>query len=85
MAIIIILIIPYSINITNNKFLKNFIFFIKILAIIIKVWYITIVRQGHGGLAQLGEHLPYKQTVIGSSPIAPTNIVTRTARSVQCE
>ena len=26
-----------------------------------------------GILAQLGEHLPYKQRVIGSSPIGPTN------------
>ena len=25
----------------------------------------------HGILAQLGEHLPYKQRVIGSSPSAP--------------
>ncbi len=25
-----------------------------------------------GSLAQLGEHLPYKQRVIGSSPITPT-------------
>ena len=25
----------------------------------------------NGGLAQLGEHLPYKQRVIGSSPIGP--------------
>ena len=25
-----------------------------------------------GSLAQLGEHLPYKQEVIGSSPITPT-------------
>ena len=25
----------------------------------------------HGRIAQLGEHLPYKQGVIGSSPIAP--------------
>ena len=25
----------------------------------------------HGVLAQLGEHLPYKQRVIGSSPIGP--------------
>ena len=30
--------------------------------------YITLV----GVLAQLGEHLPYKQRVIGSSPIGPT-------------
>ncbi len=27
-----------------------------------------------GRLAQLGEHLPYKQRVIGSSPILSTNI-----------
>ena len=27
-----------------------------------------------GRIAQLGEHLPYKQGVIGSSPIAPTKI-----------
>ena len=26
----------------------------------------------YGVLAQLGEHLPYKQRVIGSSPIVPT-------------
>lgn len=26
----------------------------------------------HAGLAQLGEHLPYKQEVIGSSPITCT-------------
>ena len=26
----------------------------------------------YGVLAQLGEHLPYKQRVIGSSPIGPT-------------
>ena len=25
----------------------------------------------HGIIAQLGEHLPYKQRVIGSSPIGP--------------
>ena len=33
------------------------------------------IRVGHcilGILAQLGEHLPYKQRVIGSSPIGPT-------------
>ena len=29
-----------------------------------------------GRLAQLGEHLPYKQGVIGSSPIATTILFT---------
>ena len=30
----------------------------------------------HGILAQLGEHLPYKQRVIGSSPIGPIDMPT---------
>ena len=30
-------------------------------------------EASYGILAQLGEHLPYKQRVIGSSPIGPTN------------
>ena len=28
-----------------------------------------------GRIAQLGEHLPYKQGVTGSSPVAPTKLV----------
>ena len=28
-----------------------------------------------GSIAQLGEHLPYKQRVIGSSPIVPTTFL----------
>ena len=31
-------------------------------------------RHTNGVLAQLGEHLPYKQRVIGSSPIGPISI-----------
>ena len=34
----------------------------------------TFIRR-FGSIAQLGEHLPYKQRVIGSSPIVPTNVV----------
>ena len=30
------------------------------------------VTDAFGRLAQLGEHLPYKQEVTGSSPVAPT-------------
>ena len=33
-----------------------------------------LTKQGR--LAQLGEHLPYKQGVIGSSPIVPTKTKT---------
>ena len=31
-----------------------------------------VIRSICGGLAQLGEHLPYKQRVTGSSPVVPT-------------
>ena len=30
------------------------------------------VMKGRGSIAQLGEHLPYKQRVTGSSPVVPT-------------
>ena len=32
----------------------------------------SVVGRLYGVLAQLGEHLPYKQRVIGSSPIGPS-------------
>ena len=32
----------------------------------------TTERRGEGSIAQLGEHLPYKQRVTGSSPVVPT-------------
>ena len=35
----------------------------------------------YGGLAQLGEHLPYKQRVSGSSPLASTIIFAEIAQS----
>ena len=34
-------------------------------------------RGDCGSIAQLGEHLPYKQRVIGSSPIVPTIFMAR--------
>ena len=33
----------------------------------------------YGSIAQLGEHLPYKQRVIGSSPIVPTTFFFKTS------
>ena len=44
------------------------------------------MSKGNGRLAQLGEHLPYKQEVIGSSPIAPTNcgLVVQLVRMPAC-
>ena len=32
------------------------------------------VSDGYGVLAQLGEHLPYKQRVTGSSPVGPIDL-----------
>ena len=38
-----------------------------------------------GSLAQLGEHLPYKQRVTGSSPVVPTNgLVVQLVRTPPC-
>ena len=37
----------------------------------IRIEHITL----RGVLAQLGEHLPYKQRVTGSSPVGPTHIM----------
>ena len=44
------------------------------------------VRSPYGRLAQLGEHLPYKQGVIGSSPIVPTKygLVVQLVRMLAC-
>ena len=35
------------------------------------IWVVKGLFNPCGVLAQLGEHLPYKQRVIGSSPIGP--------------
>ena len=62
---------------------KNIEFFFKNLLTNGGLWCIidTVVRDEtktkrpsqskYGGLAQLGEHLPYKQRVTGSSPVVP--------------
>ena len=43
-------------------------------------------QQGRGSLAQLGEHLPYKQRVTGSSPVTPTTygLVVQLVRTLAC-
>ena len=56
--------------------LENFIGIVKkVLTICQKSVYnskaVSDKLTGNGILAQLGEHLPYKQRVIGSSPIGP--------------
>ena len=46
-------------------------------------FYIVVI---FGRIAQLGEHLPYKQGVIGSSPIVPTKygLVVQLVRMLAC-
>ena len=41
------------------------------LAFLFWMWY--SIKAFDGSLAQLGEHLPYKQRVTGSIPVASTN------------
>ena len=47
---------------------------------------IHVAKARYGSIAQLGEHLPYKQRVIGSSPIVPTNSgpVVQLVRTLAC-
>ena len=49
------------------------------------VYYISN-SEAHGSIAQLGEHLPYKQRVIGSSPIVSTinGPVAQLVRALAC-
>ena len=48
--------------------------------------YHFFIKEYYGSLAQLGEHLPYKQRVIGSSPITPTicGLVVQLVRMPAC-
>ena len=45
--------------------------------------YLTSDGGRHGSIAQLGEHLPYKQGVTGSSPVVPTNQIGPVAQLVR--
>ena len=54
---------------------KNFIKFYKKRLHFILLFGILLKR--YGSLAQLGEQLPYKQWVTGSSPVAPTIKIVR--------
>ena len=57
----------------KNSFKKFQKIFKKGLTNRIRCAIIINVAERHGSIAQLGEHLPYKQRVIGSSPIVSTN------------
>ena len=47
---------------------------------------VLVSAELNGSIAQLGEHLPYKQRVVGSSPTVPTNIgpVVQMVRTLAC-
>ena len=55
--------LPSFLSIFLKRFLKKVLTFLK-------MWYNNTWLRG--GLAQLGEHLPYKQGVAGSSPAVST-------------
>ena len=52
-----------------------------VLCIINHVAEVSTPKQ-FGSIAQLGEHLPYKQEVTGSSPVVPTTISGPVVQSV---
>ena len=54
----------------NKKDTKKVLTFYIVHSILNKS--VAKTTKTYGILAQLGEHLPYKQRVIGSSPIGPT-------------
>ena len=59
----------------RNSFIKkNKNFLKKVLTIVIlsAIIFIVVTVIINGSLAQLGERLPYKQDVTGSSPVTPT-------------
>ena len=48
-----------------------------VLCIISHVAEVSSTESAFGSIAQLGEHLPYKQEVTGSSPVVPTTNLAR--------
>ena len=58
----------------------------KLCAIISYVAERSDYLPGFGSIAQLGEHLPYKQRVTGSSPVVPTmnGPVAQSVRALAC-
>ena len=58
----------------DKKTFKKIKYFFKNLLTNRKIFAI-IVKSSDGRLAQLGEHLPYKQRVTGSSPVLSTMVI----------
>ena len=59
----------------NVEKVENSIDNLKVNSIIIKQVVVEkIAASNYGVLAQLGEHLPYKQRVTGSSPVGPIDL-----------
>ena len=68
-------IIPYTLLLFKRfKKIKIFGLFSlnRLLFLKFMVYYFSI-DENFGSIAQLGEHLPYKQGVTGSSPVVPTS------------
>ena len=67
--------------ITNQKIYKKLlflsIFYQKSVDKRCNTCYYIKAVESYGSIAQLGEHLPYKQRVTGSSPVVPTTHMAR--------
>ena len=58
----------------QNTFMAQWLSWLERRPVTAKVVGSSPIWVVYGILAQLGEHLPYKQRVIGSSPIGPTQM-----------
>ena len=76
----LLLLKKYAVNYKHKKIKKNFQKSVDIYVIVLynnncrreRVRNTKPTDDNDGSIAQLGEHLPYKQRVTGSSPVVPT-------------
>ncbi len=74
--------LPFSLFLKNILNIKKFLLTNGyVLCIINADAFDEVLKFSNGRIAQLGEHLPYKQRVIGSSPIVPTKLNFITVRA----
>ncbi len=64
---------PENFRVLGKIFIKNKIFLKNYLTNANQ--FDIICKRQDGRLAQLGEHLPYKQRVTGSSPVLSTKVI----------
>ena len=83
------LILDWEYNKQSFEKIKKIYIYILTFSLICYIIIIVVNRQHIrcGSIAQLGEHLPYKQRVTGSSPVVPTTFfgpVVQLVRTLAC-